>query len=136
MLTFGQRARMQKTVAEDRRLTRVTKICLALPETARERHGSHASFTARKKVFAYYSDNHHGDGIIAVNCKVLQGDNARLIDSDPEKFYMPAYIGSRGWVGLRLDRGNVDWGEVGELIKGSYLLCAPKTLASQIKVTE
>src|SRR5258708_7322282 len=66
MLTCGQ-ARMKKEVAEDRRLARITKICLALPESTKERHGSHASFRVRKKVFTYYLDNHHGDGIVAVN---------------------------------------------------------------------
>jgi len=120
---------------EDRRLTRVTKICLALPEATREIHGSHASFGVRKKVFTYYQDNHHGDGIIGINCKVLKGDNTRLIESEPQKFFMPAYIGSRGWVGLRLDRGAVDWDEVAELIKGSYLLTAPKTLAARVTLT-
>jgi phosphoribosylglycinamide formyltransferase-1 len=67
---------------------------------------------------------------------VLKGDNARLIEADLEKFYMPAYIGSRGWVGLRLDHGSIDWEEVTELIKGSYLLTAPKTLAGLVKVSE
>jgi phosphoribosylglycinamide formyltransferase-1 len=120
---------------EDRRLTRVTKICLALPETTREVHNNHGIFKVRKKVFTYFLDNHHDDGIVAVNCKVLKGDNTRLIESEPQKFYMPAYIGSRGWVGLRLDRGAVDWDEVSELIKGSYLLCAPKTLAARVTLT-
>lgn len=126
---------MKPAAGEDRRLTRVTKLCLALPEAAREIHGSHATFRIRKQVFAYYQDNHHGDGIVGVNCKVLKGDNARLIESEPEKFFMPAYIGSRGWVGLRLDRGAVDWDEVSELIQGSYLLTAPKTLAAKVKVS-
>src|SRR5258708_25770809 len=94
---------MKKEATEDRRLARVTKICLALPEATKGRHGSHGSFRVRKKVFAYYLDNHHGDGIIAINCKDLKGDNARLIEAEPQKFYMPAYIGSRGSVALRPD---------------------------------
>src|SRR4051812_33041083 len=88
---------------EDSRLTRFTRICLALPESTRQMMGSHASFLIRKKVFAYFQNNHHGDGIVGINCKVLPGDNAALIASDPARFYMPAYVGSRGWVGLRLD---------------------------------
>jgi hypothetical protein len=63
---------------EDRRLTRLTKICLALPETTRTTMGKHAGFLVRKKTFAYYLDDHHGDGIVAVTCKVLPGDNAAL----------------------------------------------------------
>jgi predicted DNA-binding protein (MmcQ/YjbR family) len=114
-------------------LERVKKICLALPEAVCELHGDHASFLVRKKTFTYYVKNHHGDGIVAVNCKVLPGDNAALVKAHPEKFYMPAYIASRGWVGLRLDLTEVDWGEVRDLVEGSYQLVAPKTLAAKVQ---
>ena len=114
---------------EDARLTRLTKIALALPETSRNVHGSHAQFLVRKKTFAYFLDNHHGDGIVAVTCKTLPGDHQALVQSDPTRFYLPAYIGSRGWVALRLDLGPVDWDEVRELVAGSYRLVAPKKLA-------
>ncbi len=110
------------------RLERLAAICLALPEVFREDQGSHASFRVTKKVFAYYLNDHHGDGIISICCKALPGDNERLIASNPRKFYMPAYIGPRGWVGLRLDRPTVDWSEVKELIRGSYMQTAPKRL--------
>jgi len=118
---------------EDRRLARLTKICLALPETSRERHGSHAGFRVQKKVFAYFLDNHHGDGIVAVSCKALPGDNTALVAADPARFYLPAYIGPRGWVALRLDRGEIDWDEVSELVRGSYLLMAPKRLTKGLR---
>jgi predicted DNA-binding protein (MmcQ/YjbR family) len=119
---------------EDPRLTRFTKVCLAFPDTSREMHGDHASFRVRKKVFAYFLNNHHGDGIVGINCKTLPGDHTLLIESDPARFYLPAYIGSRGWVGLRLDLGTVDWEEVAELVKCSYKLLAPKTLAAQVAI--
>jgi hypothetical protein len=112
------------------RLARLSQISLALPETSREDQGDHASFLIRKKVFAYYLNNHHGDGIVSVCCKVLPGDNQRLIAANPRKFYLPAYIGPRGWVGLRLDLPTVDWAEVQELLRGSYAQIAPKKLAS------
>jgi predicted DNA-binding protein (MmcQ/YjbR family) len=114
-------------------LARVQQICLALPEAVHETHGDHASFLVRKKTFMYYLNNHHGDGIVAVACKVLPGDNAVLVKAQPEKFYMPAYIASRGWVGLRLDLKHVDWEEVADLISGSYQLVAPKKLAPIVK---
>jgi hypothetical protein len=117
---------------EDPRLTRLTKICLALPETSLEIHGRHAGFNVRKKTFCYFLDNHHGDGIVGITCKVLPGDNTALIAADPKKFYLPAYIGSRGWVGLRLDIGKVDWEEVGELVRHSYRMLAPKRLAASV----
>jgi predicted DNA-binding protein (MmcQ/YjbR family) len=123
---------MVKSSAEDPRLTRLTEIALALPETTRKIYGSHAQFLVRKKTFAYFLDNHHGDGIVAVTCKVLQGDNKALAEAKPSKFYLPAYIASKGWVALRLDVGKVDWDEVRELLSSSYLLIAPKRLTEQV----
>ena len=123
---------MGKSESEDRRLTRLTKICLSLPEVVRNCHGSHAAFLVRKKTFAYFLNDHHGDGIVGVTCKTLPGDNEALIAAQPERFYMPAYVGPRGWVGLRLDLGKVDWDEVAELISGSYCLVAPKRLAALV----
>jgi hypothetical protein len=117
---------------EDRRLTRFTKICLALPEATRQVVGRHAGFQVRKKSFAWFLDDHHGDGIVGINCKVLPGDNTALIAADPRRFYMPAYVGSRGWVGLRLDVGEIDWDEVQELVTHSYRLVAPKRLAASV----
>jgi predicted DNA-binding protein (MmcQ/YjbR family) len=118
--------------AEDRRLARFTAICLALPEAAVRRHGDHAAFLVRGRTFAYYLDNHHGDGIVAVTCKVAAGENADLVARDPARFYLPAYIGPRGWVALRLDAGEIDWDEVAELAADSYRLIAPKRLAARI----
>jgi len=117
---------------EDRRLTRLAKICLALPEATRQVMGRHAGFYVRKKTFAYFLDDHHGDGIVGINCKVLPGDNTALIAADPTRFYMPAYVGSKGWVGLRLDVGEIDWEEVQELVTHSYRLVAPKRLAASV----
>jgi hypothetical protein len=113
-------------------LERVAKVCLALPEAARCDRGGHATFTARKKVFAYFLNNHHGDGIVSISCKALPGDNKLLVESQPERFYLPAYIGPRGWVALRLDKGKIDWKEVAELVTGSYRLTAPKTLLKEL----
>jgi predicted DNA-binding protein (MmcQ/YjbR family) len=123
---------MRATSQEDERLVRLTKICHALPQTEREVQGLHASFKVKKKVFAYFLNDHHGDGIVGVTCKVLPGDNAALIKADPKRFYMPAYVGPRGWVGLRLDMGRVDWVEVQELVVGSYQLTAGKRLAGAV----
>ena len=113
-------------------LPRLTKICLALPDAAREVCHGHATFTVRKKVFAYFLNNHHGDGIVSIACKALPGDNKSLAAAQPERFYLPAYVGPRGWVALRLDRGKVDWDEVAELVKLSYRMSAPKTLLKKL----
>jgi phosphoribosylglycinamide formyltransferase-1 len=119
---------------EDRRLVRLTKICLALPEATRQIQHSHAAFSVKDKKFAYFLNDHHGDGIVAVTCKVGPGDNSALILAQPDRFYLPAYIGSRGWVALRLDRGEIDWDEVSELVTGSYRRTAPKRLAALVKI--
>src|SRR3954468_5840172 len=115
-------------------LARLTGICLALPDAACQRTGNHASFFVRKKTFTYYLENHHGDGIVAVCCKTALGEHTDLIASDPKRFYLPAYIGPRGWVGLRLDVGDVDWDEVAALVGASYRLVAPKRLAGLVGV--
>ena len=124
---------MPKPSAEDPRLTRLTKIALALPDATRQIYGSHAQFLVRKKTFSYFLDNHHGDGIVAVTGKVLPGDNKALAESQPDRFYLPAYVASRGWVALRLDVGKIDWDEVKELVLSSYVLIAPKRLADQVR---
>jgi phosphoribosylglycinamide formyltransferase-1 len=117
---------------DDPRLTQVNRICLALSETKTERHGSHAAFLVGKKKFAYYLDNHHGDGIVAITCKVAPGDNQLLAKAQPERFYLPAYLASRGWVALRLDGPEIDWEEVRELLYESYRRTAPKRLAESV----
>jgi phosphoribosylglycinamide formyltransferase-1 len=121
------------TSSEDPRLARLTEIALALPEATRQIYGSHAQFLVRKKTFAYFLDNHHGDGIVAVTCKVLPGDNKVLAEAQPRRFYLPDYLASRGWVALHLDVGKVDWSEVKELLGSSYGLIAPPRLAEQVK---
>jgi phosphoribosylglycinamide formyltransferase-1 len=124
---------MAKPSAEDPRLTRLTQIALELPEVTRKVYGSHAQFLVRKKTFAYFLNNHHGDGIVAITGKVLPGDNKALAEAQPKRFYLPAYIASKGWVALRLDAGRIDWKEVEELLAGSYVLVAPRKLAAQVK---
>jgi hypothetical protein len=115
------------------RLAKLSAICLALPATVREEMGQHAAFKVGKKVFVYYLNDHHGDSMVGFCCKVLPGDNERLIAANPRKFYMPAYVGPRGWVALRLDRPSVDWSEAAELVRCSYSLMAPKKLLRQLE---
>jgi hypothetical protein len=124
--------RMVPKPSRQDRLDALTKICLALPETRRENKESHAAFLVGQKTFAYYLDNHHGDNIVSVCCKVLPGENRFLVESSPARFYLPAYIGPRGWIGLRMDLPKLNWSEVKELILGSYLQVAPKRLASLV----
>jgi predicted DNA-binding protein (MmcQ/YjbR family) len=126
---------MPQAQKSDPRLARLSKICLALPEAEHQPTGDHSSFSVRKKKFAYYLNSHHGDGIISVCFRTERRESDVLLASDPTRFYSPAYIGPKGWVGLRLDAGAIDWTEVTDFVTESYRLAAPKTLASRISKT-
>jgi hypothetical protein len=112
---------------------RLTRLCLALPEATATPHDQHVGFRVRGRIFAWYVEDEHGDGRVAVLCKAASGENAGLVAADPERFYLPAYTGRRGWVALRLDLGRVDWAEVGELVADSYRLVAPRRLAGLVE---
>jgi predicted DNA-binding protein (MmcQ/YjbR family) len=115
-------------LTEDPLLAKVTELCLAYPEATCERSGSHATFKVRKRVFAYFLNDHHGDGEISVCCKTALGDHIDLAKADPVKFYIPAYIGPRGWIAIRLNRRRVNWKEVAGFIRASYRAVAPARL--------
>ena len=114
---------------------KVADLCLALPAAERKKGHDHETYCVRGKVFAYFLDDHHGDGIVSVCVKSELGENTDRARRDPERYYLPAYIGSRGWFGLRLDRGRVDWREVANVIERSYRLAAPKTLLKRLDAT-
>lgn len=119
-------------MANNDKRERVTKLCDALPGAEHADQGDHTIYRVRGKVFAYFLDDHHGDGIVSVCVKSERGENVDRARLDPERFYLPAYIGPRGWFGMRLDRGRVPWGEVAELVERSYWLTAPKTLLKKL----
>jgi hypothetical protein len=117
---------------EDARLKRLSVICMKLPEAERTLRGDHANFSVRGKVFCYFLNNHHGDGIVAVCCKSALGENVDRVSRDPRRFYLPAYIGSRGWFGLRLDLAHIEWTEVRAIVESSFRLAAPRTLIKRL----
>ena len=111
--------------------SRMVETCESLPESAWERSGRHVTFRVRKRTFAYLLDDHQGDGIVGVVVKAAPGEAEALIAGRPERYYAPAYLGPRGWVGVRVDVEPVDWEEVAGLVTDSYLLVAPKRLARE-----
>lgn len=115
---------------------RSAEICNALPGAEQVDRGDHVIYRVRGKVFAYFLDDHHGDGVISVCVKSERGENVDRARLDPERFYLPPHIGSRGWFGMRLDRGRVSWREVAELLERSYRLTAPKTLLKKLDGTK
>jgi phosphoribosylglycinamide formyltransferase-1 len=118
--------------SSDKRRERLTAICDALPGAEHQDHGNHTIYRVRGKVFAYFLADHHGDGIVSVCVKSARGENVDRARLDPERFYLPAYIGPRGWFGMRLDRGRVSWREVAEIVEASFRLTAPKTLIKKL----
>jgi len=114
-------------------LRRLREICLALPETSeRPSHGAPSFFIRGKTCFLMLFDNHHGDGRLAVWCAAPPGDQHLLVDADPEKFFVPPYVGHRGWLGVRLDRG-LDWDELAGIVEDAYCAVAPKKLVEQLR---
>jgi hypothetical protein len=110
-------------------LERASAICLALPETSTKlSHGQH-SFAVAGKMFAYFTDNHHGDGRTALLLKTSGVEEQEmLIEGDPGLYYRPPYIGHKGWIGLRLDQSEPDWDHVSDRAAYSWELTAPSRL--------
>ena len=114
-------------------LERLRGICLALPETSeRPSHGAPSFFVRGKTCFLMLLDDHHGDGRLAIWCAAPTGDRQLLVDADPEKFFVPPYVGHRGWLGVRLDRG-LDWDELAGIVEDAYCTVAPKTLVARLE---
>jgi len=112
----------------ERTLVRLRSICLALPETSeRPSHGAPTFFVRGKRAFLMVMTNHHGDGRFAIWCAAPTGMQQMLVEADPERFFVPPYVGPRGWLGVRLDR-DVDWDEVAGIAEDAYAQVAPPKL--------
>lgn len=111
-------------------LARVRAICLALPQAdERLSRGSPGFFITKGKFFAYFWHDHHGDGITAVHVKTSgREEQDMLIEMDPDFYFIPPYLGSSGWIGLRLDQPDTDWDRVRDRIGVSWALVAPRRL--------
>jgi hypothetical protein len=113
-------------------LEQVRTICLGLPEvTERLSHGSPAFFVRGKKTLAMFLDDHHGDGRLALWVPAPPGVQASVVEEEPERFFVPPYVGHRGWIGVRLDR-DLDWEEIAGIIEDAYRLVAPKKLMAEL----
>lgn len=120
--------------ASNARRQRLVKICESFPEITSEVAGDqHIAFRIRKRIFAYYLFDHHGDGMIAFTCKSSLSEQRRLIKDDSTSFFVPAYLGSKGWIAIRLDLDEVDWETVEELARRAYQEIAPRKLAAAIE---
>ena len=114
-----------------RTLERIREICLALPETSeRLSHGAPTFFVRGKRAFVMVLTDHHGDGRFAIWCAAPDGLQSMLVEADPERFFVPPYVGHRGWLGVRLDR-LLDWDELAGIVEDAFAEVAPRTLVER-----
>ena len=112
------------------KLERLRKLCLALPEAHEKEAWGDPTFRVRDKIFAMHKT---GDGRQSLWCKADPYERDALVEEDPQAFYVPPYVGHKGWIGIRLDAPKLDWKLVTRLVEESYRLIAPKRLASARK---
>jgi hypothetical protein len=129
-LHHGRAKRRVDVRAADREriLERIRELCLGLPETSeRLSHGAPSFFVRGKRAFLMVLTDHHGDGRFAIWCAAPDGLQKLLVDADPERFFVPPYVGHRGWLGVRLDR-RLDGDELAGIVEDAYAEVAPPRL--------
>ncbi len=114
-------------------LDRVREICTAFPGvTERPSHGTPTWFVNGRKSFVQlWPDGHHHNAFPHLWCAAPPGAQEELIAANPQVFFRPPYVGHRGWVGVRLDRG-AGWAEVTEVCEDAYRAVAPKRLIAAL----
>ncbi len=120
---------VSRDTSPDWLVARVRERAMVQPEAEETlSHGMPCFGIIGGKKFAYVSMDHHGDGKVALLVKISGAEEqAMLIESDPERYYRPAYFGD-GWVAIRLDLGDTDWDHIGEWLSKSWRAVAPKKL--------
>ena len=108
-------------------------MCLALPDTTEcLSHGAPTFFVRGKRAFLMVLTDHHGDGRFAIWCAAPDGVQQLLVDAEPERFFVPPYVGHRGWLGVRLDR-DVEWDELAGIAEDAFAEVAPAKLVDQAR---
>jgi predicted DNA-binding protein (MmcQ/YjbR family) len=110
-------------------IDRLREICLVFPEAVEGGGVGSPSFRVRDKIFAMHHPMH---GRPTMWCKAPPGAQQALVSSDPERFFVPPYVGCHGWIGHWLDVA-IDWDEVADLVEESYRMTAPKRLIARIE---
>lgn len=118
-------------------LDRMRSICLALPEvTERLSHGAPTWFVRDKKTFVqFWTHGHHGNEFPHFWCAAPAGMQEVLVEADPDVYFRPPYVGHRGWVAVRLDRG-LPWDEANDLCRAAYRTIAPTSLVARLDAEE
>jgi predicted DNA-binding protein (MmcQ/YjbR family) len=111
-----------------RQLERLREICLSFPGAVERETWDLPTFRVREKIFAMSPVD---EGRRTLWCKAPPGSQTILVGADPERFFVPPYVGHRGWVGMWLDN-RVNWQEVAEIVGRSYRMTAPKRLVAML----
>jgi hypothetical protein len=113
-------------------IDRVRKLCLALPDVFEKEAWGECTFRVTGgTMFAMTDNNHHGSGHIAVLVKAPPGVQEMLVTAAPQRFFVPPYVGPKGWVGMRLDH-DVDWDELADVLKDGHAMSAPTHRRAQV----
>jgi hypothetical protein len=128
----GAKLVRERTASSRRIIERLRKICLALPEATEKEAWSEPTWRVKGKMFAQMDDYHHGSPHCAVWLPSTIEAQEALIAADPKRFFRPAYVGHKGWVGVVLDTGP-DWAVVAELVRDAYRRIAPAKLAALVE---
>lgn len=115
----------------EKQLQRVRRICSELPEISERLSHGEPTFFVKNKVFVMFANNHHDDGHIAVWLPVSSGFQTALIEAEPETYFKPPYVGTRGWVGIELDQ--ISDKDLTFHIQTAWELIAPKRLLAHVK---
>ncbi|WP_159919951.1 MmcQ/YjbR family DNA-binding protein [Rhodococcus sp. WAY2] len=116
-------------------IDRLRALCLALPEaTERVSHGEPAWFVRRSPQFATLADHHHDDRL-SFWAAAPAGAQQDWVRRDEERFFVPPYVGGRGWVGVYLDVPQ-DWRDLADIAEEAYRTVAPKTLVARLDAGE
>lgn len=121
--------RAMPSLDPDADLARLRAACLALPETGERLSHGMPAFDVAGKMFAYFWNNHHGDGLTAACVKTAGRDEQDLlIEAAPELYVWLPYLSPGGWIGLNLAADDLDWSHVEARLLTSWRLAAPKRL--------
>jgi len=112
-------------------LAKVRRACSIFPETSeRLSHGGPAFFIRAKKCFVMFLDDHHDDGRLAIWCAAPEGVQAEMVDTDPERFFRPPYVGHLGWLGVQLP--GIDQAELNAICREAFVTVAPQALVKAL----
>lgn len=112
----------------------VREICLWFPHSEEVRRHGMPDFRVEGKTFATYVINHHGDGHLALWLRAPPGAQSLYVDAEPEHFYVPPYVGPKGWLGVDLDQ-DLSWLRIADLVREAYAEVAPKRLTAELGPT-